>query len=249
MNRIDKNSPIPLYYQLYKILKERIGKGEFGPGDFLPSENQLAALYDVSRLTVREALAELVKEGLIEKKKGRGSIVTGPKNVENLTGLHGFTEDAKIAGFRPTSRVLDNRLVEAPLSVSEKLNLPQGSKVVLLKRLRLLDETPYAIETAYVNPMIDVRVLNVLDMDMSKNSLYEFFRKILGLKLIYADETLEVMKATHEVQKLLKISKDACVVLRHRFTYVEGDKCIEYVQSIYRGDRYRFTLRLFENNK
>ncbi len=244
--KINRNSPIPLYYQVYEILKKRIKSGEFRPGNYLPSENRLAEYYGVSRLTIREALSELAKEGLIEKKKGKGSIVTGPKNVENLTGLHGFTEEARIAGSKPASLVLENRLVDVPPHISEKLGLPTGSKVVLLKRLRLLDDIPYAIESAYINLMIDIRILNILDMDMSKNSLYEFFRKTLKLKLAYADETLEVTKATPETQKLLKIPKDACVVLRNRFTYIEDNRCIEYVQSLYRADRYRFSVRLYE---
>ena len=246
MDEINRESPIPLYYQIYELLKKRIRSGEFRLGDYLPSENQLTAYYGVSRLTVREALSELAKEGLIEKRKGRGSIVVGPKNIENLTGLHGFTEEAKLAGAKPTSLVLENRLVDAPPYVSEKLGLPHGSKMVLLKRLRFLDNTPYAIESAYLNLMVDVRILNILEMDMSKHSLYEFLRKTLKLKLIYADETLEFAKTTKEAQKLLQLPKDACIVRRNRFTYIEGNRCIEYVQSLYRSDRYTFTVRLYE---
>ncbi|HID15976.1 MAG TPA: GntR family transcriptional regulator [Candidatus Atribacteria bacterium] len=246
MDKIDRRNPIPLYYQLYERLKKKINNGEFKPGTYLPSENNLAASYNVSRFTVREALSELAREGLIEKIKGRGSLVVPPKNIENLTGLHGFTEEARLSGHTPTSLVIENRLVEVPPIISEKLGLPIGSKILLLKRLRLLDNIPYAVEWAYINTMIDARILKILDMDMSKKSLYDFFRKTLKLRLLYADETLEVTKPIPETQKLLKISKDACVVKRRRFTYIEDGKCIEYVQSLYRGDRYKFTVRLYE---
>ena len=244
--KLNKKSPMPIYHQLYGILKEKIINGEYQTGSYLPSESKLAEIFKVSRLTVREALSELVEEGFIEKKRGRGSIVVMPKNVENLTGLHSFTQDAKLRNHLPGSLVIENKLVDVPPYISEKLNLPIGSKMVLLKRLRLLDNIPYAIEWAYINPLIDTRILNVLEIDMSENSLYEFFKHKLNIKLIYADETLEVAHASQEAQKLLKITMNSCVVLRKRFTYIEGNRCIEYVQSLYRGDKYRFTVRLYE---
>ncbi len=241
---IDKDSPIPMYHQLYGILKSKIEKDQMKPGDFLPSENKLAKMYNVSRLTVRQALSELAEEGLIERQRGKGTMIIQPKNIENLTELKGFTDEAHMTGHSASSVVIDNKLVDAPVTLLEKLNLPVGSKVVLLKRLRLLDKIPYAIEWAYINPAIDTRVLNILEMDMSKSSLYEFFRKTLELELQYADETLEVTLATSESAKLLGISLGDCVVLRKRFTYVYDEKCVEYVQSLYRGDKYKFNIRL-----
>ena len=241
---IDKDSPIPMYHQLYGILKSKIEKDQMKPGDFLPSENKLAKMYNVSRLTVRQALSELAEEGLIERQRGKGTVIIQPKNIENLTELKGFTDEAHMTGHSASSVVIGNKLVDTPVTLLEKLNLPVGSKVVLLKRLRLLDKIPYAIEWAYINPAVDTRVLNILEMDMSKFSLYEFFRKTLELELQYADETLEVTLATSESAKFLDISPGDCVVLRKRFTYVYDEKCVEYVQSLYRGDKYKFNIRL-----
>jgi len=242
--KIDKSSPIPLYHQVYEILKNKIEEDQMKPGDYLPSENKLAEMYGVSRLTVRQALSELAEEGLIEKRRGKGTIIIQPKNIENLTELRGFTDDAHVMGHSASSIVLENKLVDAPMIAMEKLKLPIGSKLVLLKRLRLLDDVPYAIEWAYINPAIDTRLLNILEMDMSKSSLYEFFRNTLKLKMQYADETLEVTVANHESAKLLNISPGSCVVLRKRFTYVYNERCVEYVQSLYRGDKYKFNIRL-----
>jgi len=245
--KIDKNSPIPIYHQLYRILREKIKNGTFNIGEYLPPENTLAKSYHVSRLTVRQALAELVEEGLIKKRRGKGTLVVQPKNVENLTELRGFTDDARMLGYTPSSVVLENKLVDVPAIAMKRLNLQVGSKVVLLKRLRLLNETPYAIEWAYLNPALDTRILSILEMDMSKSSLYDFFRNTLGIKMKYADETLEVARANKENSHLLKINIDECVVLRRRFTYTQEEKCIEYVQSIYRGDKYKFNIRLRGN--
>ena len=241
---IDKDSPIPIYHQLYEILRTKIKDGVFKVGEYLPPENKLAQTYKVSRLTVRQALAELVEEGLIKKRRGKGTLVIRPKNVENLMELRGFTDDAKKAGYTPASVVLENKLVDVPSIAAEKLNLQIGSKVILLKRLRLLDESPYAIEWAYVNLALDTRILSILEMDMSKSSLYDFFRNTLGIKIKYADETLEVTRADKENADFLNIKVGDCVVLRKRFTYTQEGKCIEYVQSLYRGDRYKFNIRL-----
>jgi GntR family transcriptional regulator len=244
MDTIDKNSPVPIYYQLYKLLKSRIENGEFKVGDYLPSENTLANYYNVSRLTVRQALSKLVESGLVEKRRGKGSLVKNQKNVENLMELKSFTQEAKESGHVPSSIVMQNTLVDTPFFIAEKLNLPPKSKMILLKRLRLLDKVPYAIEWAYINPGMDTRLLNILEMDMSKASLYNFIKNSLKIKLEYADETLEVGHVSPEEAQLLGIRADDCVVLRRRFTYVKGSQCIEYVRSVYRGDKYRFTIRI-----
>lgn len=241
---IDKKSPIPIYHQLYGILKKKIKDGVFKAGEYLPSENKLAQNYEVSRLTVRQALSELVEEGMVNKKRGKGTLIVHPKNIENLTELRGFTDDARMSGHTASSVVFENRLVDAPNVITDKLKLPIGSKVILLKRLRLLDNVPYAIEWAYINPAIDTRILNILEMDMSKSSLYDFFRNTLRIKMQYADETLEVAQADGENAEFLKINAGDCVVLRKRFTYIDDEKCLEYVQSLYRGDKYKFNIRL-----
>ncbi len=244
LRMIDKNSPIPIYHQLYECLKKRIKNGEFKVGEYLPSENSLADFYDVSRLTVRQALSKLVEDGIVEKLRGKGTRVKNEKNVENLTELSGFTDEARRNGYIPSSIVMQNTIVDAPFYIIEKLKLPQKSKMILLKRLRMLNGTPYAIEWAYLNPAVDTRLLNILEMDMSNGSLYDFFKNVLNLRLEYGDETLEVGHASVEDARLLGIHVNDCIVLRRRFTYTDNSECIEYVQSIYRGDKYKFTIRI-----
>ncbi len=241
---IDKGSPIPIYHQIYSTIKDEIEKGALKYGDILPSEEDLAQKYDVSRLTVRQALRKLVEDGVIEKEKGKRSKIIQSKNIENLSELRGFTEDAKISGHQASSSVITNTLVDIPEVAIEKFKVPTGSKVIRLNRLRLLDNIPYAIEWAYINIAVDVRMLNILEMDMSKSSLYAFFKNTIGLKLEYADETLEVVTASVDNAKLLGIQNGSCLLLRRRFTYSSNGECIEYVQSFYRGDRYKFNVRI-----
>lgn len=242
---IDKKSPIPIYHQLYEILRDEITANRLKAGEYLPSENNLADLYNVSRLTVRQALSELVENGMVEKRRGKGTRIVQQKSIENLTELKGFTEEARESGHTVSSVVLENKLVDVPEVISDKFDLPEGSKAIFLKRLRMIDGIPYAIELAHINPSTDVRMINILDMDMSKASLYEFFKKNLELSIQYADETIEMLRATSENAKLLKIAPGDCILFRKRFTYAAKNRCVEYVQSFYRGDKYRFNIRIY----
>ncbi len=241
--KIDRRNPMPIYHQIYIDLKERIEK-DLNFGGYLPSEGELADQYGVSRLTVRQALKNLMEDGIIEKQRGKKSKIREIKNIENLSQLKGFTQDAILLGHVPSSIVLANKLVTVPDQAVEKFKISKGTKVIFLNRLRLLDGIPYAIEMAYINVSIDVKLLNILDMDMSKSSLYAFFKDEVGLKLEYADETIEVVQANPENAKLLSIQSGNCILLRNRFTYTNDDQCIEYVQSYYRGDKYKFNIRI-----
>lgn len=241
--KIDRTDPMPVYHQIYIDLKEKIEK-KFKGGEYLPSEEALAEAYGVSRLTVRQALKNLMEDGLIKKQRGKKSKITETKNIESLSELKGFTQDAIILGHVPSSIVLANKLVNIPENAVDKFKVPAQSKVILLSRLRLLDNIPYAIEMAYINVSIDVKLLDILDLDMSNSSLYAFFKDQMGLKLEYADETIEVMSVSLENAKLLGIQPGSCILLRNRFTHASDGQCIEYVQSYYRGDRYKFNIRI-----
>ncbi len=241
--KIDRKDPTPIYHQIYMDLKKKIEK-EFKPGESLPPEEELAKIYGVSRLTVRQSLKNLLEDGLIEKQRGRRSRIAEGKNVQNLSELRGFTQEALLLGHTPSSIVIANKLVNVPENIAERFRIKAGTKVIFLNRLRLLDGIPYAIEFTYVNISIDFKLLDILDMDMSRSSLYTFFRENAGLKLEYADETIEVVQAGGENAKLLGIQNGSCILLRNRYTYTSNGDCIEYVQSYYRGDKYKFTVRI-----
>lgn len=241
--KIDRKDPTPIYHQIYMDLKEKIEK-EFKPGQSLPSEEELARIYGVSRLTIRQSLKNLVEDGFIEKQRGRKSRIVEGKNIQNLSELRGFTQEALLLGHVPSSVVIANKLVSASESIAEKFEIQPGTKVIFLNRLRLLDGIPYAIEYTYVNISVNFKLLDILDMDMSKSSLYAFFRENVGLKLEYADETIEVVQASGENAKLLGIQNGSCILLRNRYTYTSNEDCVEYVQSYYRGDKYKFTVRI-----
>jgi Transcriptional regulators len=184
--------PVPLYYRVYKELKRRISEGEYRPGDRIPPEIELVKAFNVSRLTIRRALEELKSEGLITRHKGKGTFIVGKKEEESMNVLKGFTDKAKEEGLNARSLVLENKLVEIPSELCQIFGLENGAMVMLLRRVRFLNDEPVAIECAYLNPAVDIRILNILKKDMSKESLYEFLRNELKIPLMRAIEELEL---------------------------------------------------------
>src|SRR5271168_1255856 len=143
---LDKSGFIPLYYQIQRALMEKIHSGELATGDPLASEEELARVYQVSRMTARQALHGLKTSGYAFSQKGRGTFVTRPKMEKNIMHLQGFTEDMKQRGMVPSSRVIEQTVIKATKDLAEKLHVTPGDAVMLLRRLRLADGIPMALE-------------------------------------------------------------------------------------------------------
>ncbi len=233
------NYPIPLYYKIYRDLRKKIVNGYFKDGR-MPTEKKLCEEYGVSRMTIRNALEKLMMEGLIERKKGKGTFIKKKGSEEKLSKLSGFTEE--VGKERVTSKVLANKLVRIPLEAKDKFGLPEDALVLMLKRVRYINGEAVALEEAYLNPSVDVRILKIIEMDMSKRSLYEFLRSDLGIPLDHAEEVIEVINLSSSYAKLLDQSPGKCALLRKRYTYTSDDKCIEYVLSVYIGDKFKFRV-------
>lgn len=241
VHALDKSGFIPLYYQIQQTLMEKIRSGQLIEGDPLASEEELARLYQVSRMTARQALHGLKSSGYAVSRKGRGTFVTRPKMEKNIMHLEGFTEDMKQRGMAPSSRILEQTVVGAPAEVAERLRLKEGDSMLKLRRLRYADGTPMAIEESY----IPLRFYPGLERyDFGKNSLYTVLRENYGLRVTWADEIIEALPATREESELLTIPKRASVLSISRVIMSAGDVPVEAACSRYRGDRYRASLRV-----
>jgi GntR family transcriptional regulator len=136
MDRIDRNSKLPFYHQLYEILRGNILRGEWQPGDMIPPESELTEHFQVSRTTVRQVLDMLVNEGLIYRQRGRGTFVAHPTLEQGLVRIVSFTEDMRQRGFEPGTKVLFSGLVPAPQDIAGKLQVKSGEELARLERLR-----------------------------------------------------------------------------------------------------------------
>lgn len=241
VHALDKNGFIPLYYQIQQSLMEKIRSGQLNEGDPLASEEELARLHQVSRMTARQALHGLKTSGYAVSRKGRGTFVTRPKMENNILHLQGFTEDMKQRGMVPSSKILENAVIGATEEIAGRLNIAEGDPILRLRRLRFADGTPMAIEESN----IPLRLYPGLDRyDFLKGSLYAVLRDNYGVTVAWADEVIEAVPATREESELLTIPKRASVLSISRLIMSATDMPIEAACSRYRGDRYRASIRV-----
>lgn len=239
MLQIDKQSPLPIYYQIEAYLKQQIDAGELQPGESIPSEREFSERYNVSRMTVRQAITNLVNAGYLSRQKGRGTFVANKKITMALSGLTSFSEEIKHRGMRPFSRLLSFQTIPAPAKIAQKLNVSLDTPVYEMRRLRLADDQVLALETAY----IPVSLLPELTETVAVGSIYEYAEQS-GLRLKNATQTLEARSAGPEEAKLLTISPNAPVLLIDQRTYLENGDMFEYSRSLFRGDAYSFTVSM-----
>jgi len=239
---INRRTPIPRYYQIMEQLRSKIQEGAFAVGSALPPERELAEAYNVSRMTVRQAITGLVDEGILIRRQGVGTFVAPPKLEQVLSKLTSFTEDMALRGMKAGARVISFAETAPSPAAGKALGLDaEEDRVYQCTRLRLADEEPMALETTEVIAAI---CPGLCAEDLEDRSLYELLSKRWGVRLDHATQSIEPALPTLREATLLHIPSGAPVLLMHRITYDQNDRAIEYVRSIYRGDRYKFIIEL-----
>lgn len=241
MNILSKNAPVPLYLQMKNALEAEIRDGKYGPEERLPSERELCERFGVSRMTARQALKELERDGLVFSRVGKGTFVSEPKIDQQLRNLTGFSQEISRRGARPSSTVLSAQVLLASAHMAAILKVMQGAEVIELSRLRMSNELPLCIEVAHIPHYL---CPNILKNDFSQESLYRVFQSDYGHRLVRAEQTMEASLANARELELLQMTSPASVLRIERFTYNQQDIVLEYVTSAYRGDLYKFHLSL-----
>lgn len=235
---IDKQSRIPVYCQIQDTIKKKIELKEWGPGSTIPSERKLCEMFSVSRLTVRQAIQGLVDDGYLVRKRGKGTFIQERKIEQQLVGVTSFTSLMKAQGKTPKNELLSLQRIVAPDIVKRELNLTEHSQILCIKRIRLADEIPMAIETTFLP-------LDYQNYSLEQNihsSLYEFIENNLNLKIGNAKQTIEAGIAGKNEAKLLHIPVHAPLLLINKVTYLADGRPFEYVISAYAGERFKFSL-------
>lgn len=233
---------IPLYYQLMQLFRQQIEEGEYQPGDSFPSENELCERFGVSRPTVRQALNELVREGLLHRIKGKGTFVSAPKIQQDfMQKLVSFTEEMQQKGLKGTTRVLSLQLVPALKNVAAYLSLAIEEPVFQLDRLRFINDEPIVVVTTYL-PQKYCPTLN--QQDLNNQSLYKTLEDQYSIRISKARRILEAIAATEEYAKLLEIEEGAPIQLSRTVAWDQYNRPIEFSIARYRGDRSQFTIDL-----
>jgi DNA-binding GntR family transcriptional regulator len=235
---IDRNSPIPLYFQVAQHLENAISSGELPIGSLLQNEVDLAQSLGLSRPTMRRAMQHLVDKGLVTRRRGIGTRVVRPKlrRPLELTSLY---DDLDRAGKKPTTEVLSFEMVDAEEDVAAGLDLPEGTPVLELVRLRRAGGEPIAKLTNYLPEEVALFDAD----DLAAHGLYDLIRQ-QGISLHSATQTLGARTATAAEARMLDESRGAALITAIRITYDDGGKAVEYGTHIYASSRYTFEINL-----
>lgn len=237
---VSKASPIPRYYQVESDLRQRIESGEWQAGAQIPTEAQLCSLYGTSRVTIRQALSKLVSEGLLLREQGRGTYVREQRITAGGRTLTSFTEEVAKLGRKPGSRVLSLKAEPCPGEVARQLQIEEGSAVVTVRRLRLSDGHPLAIQTAYLPSR---RFPGLETFDLADRSLYATLAEVFDVHPTEAEETFEVGPILGNEARLLEVRAGSCGFRAQRLTF-DTLGPFELAQSLLRGDRYSLRIGL-----
>ena len=209
-------------------------------GDAIPSERQLSADLGVSRLTVRAALDDLAREGYLVRRRGAGTFVSEPKIAQELT-MTSFTDDMRRRGMRPSSQTLELRVSPAGARLGRLLRVSPSEPVVVASRLRLADGESMAIETIHVR---ERHVPGLTARDLEEQSFYEILQDRYGIVIVGGTQTIEPTVTDEEESAALGVPLHSPAFRFERITQSETGETVEFVESIYRGDRYRLVTSL-----
>lgn len=238
---IEQDSPIPLYYQIRENLRDLILGNRFRPGDMIPSERELSRIYQVNRLTVRQAVTELVNEGVLRRQHGVGTFVSEPKITQTMPELKGFTDRMIQANHRPSSRLIQLQEELATERAAHPLRLPPGAPVIRLVRLRLADDEPFMLETTFLPRAL---FPNLKAHDLEHESLYHVMSECYGIQVVEADEIIEPVTLTAYEAETLQAGTNMLALLVEGTVYTHGRQPVEFTKSIVRGDKARYHFRI-----
>ncbi|OZD57065.1 GntR family transcriptional regulator [Rhodococcus sp. 06-1460-1B] len=232
-----RDSQIPKHEQLRAILLHRCTK-ELSPGDLMPSERRLMEDYGVSRITVREAIGQLVNDGHLVRVRGKGTFVAS-RTVQSRLHLASFSEEMRAQGLTPTTVVLFARLEKPSAATIRALGLVDGDRTYHIKRLRLADAEPVSVDDGWYRAEL---LPGLIDHDLSQ-SVYEAVRNHYGLTIDRAEQTVKATAADSDTSTLLGTKRGAPVLYFDRVSF-SGDEPIEHTESWYRCDRYQLSMEV-----
>lgn len=241
MHGIDRQSAAPMYDQLKQLIVDGIARDKLGPGDLLPGEHRMCEQYGISRTVVRQALAQLEHEGVVERVKGKGTFVARPKTAESLVHtLAGLFEEVERRGGHVHSEILRHERVPANADVAAALQLTPGETVVALERLRSIDGEPWSLTTTWMPE--DVGAIT-FESEMAETSLYAILAA-QGWRAVRGLRSAEATVASPEQSRLLHLSPGNALLLLRSTSFDEQDRPIEHFVAFHRGDRSRFEFEL-----
>jgi GntR family transcriptional regulator len=240
MAELIRSEGIPIYVQIRESLRGEITQGILKRGQKLPSEQELAGHFKVSRMTIRESIEDLVDEGLLYRRHGVGTFVAYPHLQRDHTRLTSFFDKAENDGIQTRATLLCKEVLPAKPKIAEALDIPAGSKVIRVKTLRFADNVPITVHDAYVPQKL---FACIIDEDLEIHHLWTLFERC-GYKVKRAIQRLEAREATKDIAHLMKIKEGAPILFKERTVYADDGTPVEFTYCYNRGDVYSLTVAL-----
>ena len=240
-----RDKAIPLYYQLETILRRKILSGDYTPDTPLPSEDMLAEEYQVSRITVRQALASLEQEGLVLRQRGKGPFVSDNVSDFGLPLFTGSIEDLVLMGIRTKTEVLATDWIDGPKNIREKLQVESG-QILRIEKIRSIEGGPFSHVFNYLPADIGEKVPPDL---VTKKPMLMILEDELGIRATEAEQSVEATIADAEVAPMLDIRVGDPLLKAERTVYDNKGRPVEYVSVLYRADKYAFSVKLQRRRK
>lgn len=232
-------SPVPMYAQIKELLRERIMSGTYQPHEQLPSEKEMAVLFEVSRITVRQALSDLQKEGCIFKIHGKGTFVSKPKAFQNVTRLQGFGEAMSSMGYETYSQVVSIKFQLPGRAVAARLGIAENTTVCELRRIRFLNREPISLDVTYVSSAIGKRLQKE---DLASRDIFLILENDYGYTLDVAQLQIEAILADDTLARHLRVEEGSPILRIERLTYNVDREPIDFEYLYYRGDAFQYRL-------
>lgn len=237
--QLNREMPIPLYYQVFQILQNEILRGSSKPGDLFGTEQELQEKFNVSRATIRKALEQLEAEDLIFRVTGKGIFIAPVKLKIDLPQLLSFSEEMKRRGMRPGTRLLGVETMHATDSITEQLALRDNREVLLVRRIRLGDETPIVITESYIPA-----TAGLTEKSDFEGSLYELFQQASGRAVDQAKHTVEAAVADPETAEYLEVEAGFPLLKFKRVAFDSQARPVIYETGLARADKYSYEIWL-----
>ncbi|MFK3798990.1 MULTISPECIES: GntR family transcriptional regulator [unclassified Pseudomonas] len=234
-------SSVPLHSQLRDLLRSRILDGEYAPDSQMPSESELGAMFKVSRITVRQALGDLQKEGLIFKIHGKGTFVSKPKTFQNVSTLKGLAESMTGRGYEVINRLRSFRFVPADKRVAERLNVAEGESVAQIRRVRLINREPVSLEVTWLPRHLGERLESA---DLVTRDIFLILENDCGLTLGHADLAIDAVLADSDLTQALDVEAGSPIMRIERLTHTADGQPVDFEHLYYRGDAFQYRLRI-----
>jgi GntR family transcriptional regulator len=233
---LNKNSHIPIYFQIQKQLREKIENIVLKPGDQLPTERELSAELDVSRVTIRKAMRGLITEGLCEKKAGKGIFVADKKLLMNIHNLVGTTQFIENFGYKLITTVIEQKVIVPTPRIAAKLEMDEGSEALFLKRVRYVREEPVIMDETIL-PL--VLYPDLIDKDFNQ-SLYSILGKYYQIKAFRAKGSYNIQVSREDESEILNLKLNTPLLIKNTVAYSNEQQPIEYNITKYRTDKFEF---------